>query len=83
MSDLYSVISLKHSTKSCMKAYYLNWRKHGFKVDVLRWIENYLHDRCQKVTMDGFSSGIVSTNADVPQGSVLGPFLFLIYINYR
>ena len=51
--------------------------KYGFKGDILGWIENYLHDRCQKVMLEGFSSGIECTNAGVPQGQ----FLFLIYIN--
>lgn len=47
----------------------------------MEWIENYLFDRQQKVVIDGFTSNTETINAGVPQDSVLGPFLFLLYIN--
>lgn len=43
--------------------------------------ENCLYGRTQKVVLDGFSSTSRATNSGVTQGSVLGHFLFLLYIN--
>ena len=56
-------------------------RRLGITGNLLSWITDYLGDRKQKVVHESFSSGWEEVDAWVPQGSVLGPFLFLLYIN--
>ena len=53
----------------------------GVKGQLLTWISNWLIGRNQRVHIEGRYSNWTSTTSSVPQDSVLGPILFLIYIN--
>ena len=59
----------------------LKLKAHGIGDGIIDWIEQWLTDRRQHVVVDGEVSNRKSVLSWVPQGSVLGPLLFLIYIN--
>jgi len=53
----------------------------GLGKDIVRWFSSYLSDRQQIVDISGTFSSTATVTCGVPQGSILGPLLFLIYVN--
>lgn len=53
----------------------------GFSCNELKWFKPYLHNREQQCPVNGQMSSLKNIICGVSQGSILGPLLFLLYIN--
>ena len=54
-------------------------KRYGVKENVLKWFRSYIQDRKQFVMINGIKSKVKELRYGVPQGSVLGPILYLLY----
>ena len=56
--------------------------RFGISEQLINWFQSYLSDRYQRVALQGTYSDWLQVLSGVPQGSILGPLLFLVYIDY-
>jgi len=71
----------KASDRVCHKGLLYKLSSLDVQGNILTWFKSYLSARKQRVVYSNSSSQFHSISAGVPQGSIIGPLLFLVYIN--
>ena len=59
----------------------LKLHHYGVRGNFLEWVKSFLDGRTQQVVLDGTTSSAAPVTSGVPQGTVLGPLLIIVYIN--
>ena len=77
----YSLLSPKLLTKYGMMDWLFKLRQNCISCEIINILEDFLGDRKQKVVLNGQCLSWADIHSAVPQGFILGPLLFLIYIN--
>ena len=67
--------------KVCHRKLLLKLNYYGINGDIHNWIRDFIYDRTQRVVVRGTFSAPIAVKSSVPKGTVLGPLLFLVYIN--
>ena len=80
--DYNPTIDVRGVSRDISKAFDKVWQQNnGIGGELLNLFKDYLQERQQRVALNGYNSSWETIKFGFPQGSVLGPLLFLIYIN--